>query len=103
MVLAGNVAFPSSEIQGWDIVCSVAVLELDGPGSGGQSQQLMTKTDTKDWYLRSLHQLSKVIDGVLAMSRITWAVGDKHAIEMVSNLVNRVVEREAGGASSSAD
>lgn len=103
MVLAGDVAFSGGEVQGWDVVRSVSVLELDGPGTGGQCQELMTQTDTKDWQLRCLHQLAKVVDGVLAMGWVTWAVGDEDAIKVVSNFVNRIVKGETSDTCTTAD
>jgi len=103
MVLAGDMAFPCRQIQSWNVVCSVAVLELDGPRPRGKGQELVTEADAKDGKLRSLHQFSEVVDGVLAVSRVTRAIGDEHTVKVVSNFVDWVVEREASDAGPSID
>ena len=55
MILASDMAFASCEIQGRNVVCTVAVLELDGLGTSSESDQLMTKADAHDWDLRRVH------------------------------------------------
>lgn len=101
MILAGDMALASSEVQGRDVVCAVAILELDGPGSSGQSQQLVTEADTENGNLGGLHQLSEMIHGVLTMGWVARAVGNEDAIKVVSDLVDRIVEGEASDACTS--
>ncbi len=63
----------------------------------------MAKTNAHDWNLGRFHQLAEMIDGFLAMSRITRTVADEDAIEMMSYFVDRVVVREGCNACASAD
>lgn len=94
VVLAGDVALASGQVERWDVVCAVAVLQLDSAGTNGESEKLVAKTDTHDRDGRFFHQCSKVVDSFLAMGGVTGAVGDEHAIVVLSNLLNRVVVRE---------
>lgn len=105
VVLAGDVAATGAQVQSRDVVSPVTVLELDGAGTGSQSQQLVAQTDTEDGDLGGLHQTLQVVDGVLAVGGVTRAVGDKHTIEVVSHLVDGEVEgedRDAGAAANQA-
>lgn len=103
MVLAGDVALASSQVEGRDIVGSVAILELDGASSNSQSKKLVTKADTHDGDGRGLHQTSKVVNSLLAMSWVTGAVGDEYTIKVLGNLVDGVVVREDGDGGTSAN
>lgn len=103
VVLAGNVASAGCQVEGWDVVGAVTVFELDGSGSGGQSEQLVAETDAHDWDLRGFHQLAEMVDCVLAVSRITGAVGNEDAVEVVSDLVDGVVVREGSDAGAAAN
>lgn len=94
VVLRRDVAFASCKVQSRDIVGTVAVLQLQGLGSSGESEKLVTHTDTHDRNLGGLHQLLEIVDGGVTVSGITRAVGDEDAIEVVSNLVDGVVERK---------
>jgi hypothetical protein len=51
----------------------------------------MTKTDTHDWDLGSLHKAAQVVNGLLAMGWVTRSIGDEDTIEVMSDLVNREV------------
>lgn len=55
MVLTGDMALASCQVQRWDVVGTVSILELDGSGTSCKSKQLMAKTDTHDWDLGRLH------------------------------------------------
>lgn len=103
VVLAGDVAAASSGVQCRDVVSTVTILELDGTSTVGQSQELVTQTDTEDGHLGGLHQATEVVDGVLAVSRVTGAVGDEDTIKVVSDLVDGVVEGEHSDTGSTAD
>ena len=103
VVLAGDVALAGSQVEGRNVVSSVTVLELDGSGADGQSEKLVTKTDTHDGDVGGLHEAGKVVDGVLAMGRVTRAVGDEDTIVVLSNLVDGVVVGEDSDGSTSAD
>ena len=103
MILTGNVAALSGEVQCGNVVGPVAVLKLDSAGSCGKSEQLMSEADSEDGDLRVLHQLSEVIDSVLTMSWITRPIGDEDAVEVVCNLVNGIVEGEDCDAGAATD
>lgn len=103
VVLAGDVALASGQVKGRDVVSTVAVLELDGLGADGQGQELVAKADTHDGDRRSLHQAAEVVNGLVAVGRVTGAVGDEDTIKVVGNLVDRVVVREHGNRGPAAD
>jgi hypothetical protein len=103
VVLAGDVAATSSQVESRDVVGTVTVLQLDGASASSQSKELVTQADTEDGDLRGLHQAAEVVGGVLAMGRVTGAVGDENTVKVVSDLVDGVVEGEDGNASTAAD
>lgn len=103
VVLAGNVALASSDIQSRDVVSSVAVLELDGASANSQSKKLVAQADAHDGNLRRLHQGAEVVYGLLAVSGVTGAVGDEDTIEVVGHLLDLEVVREHSHAGASAD
>jgi len=90
----------SRHVDGRDVVGTVTVLQLDGASASRKSQKLVTQADTEDGDLRGLHQAAKVVGGVLAVGRVTGAVGDEDTIEVVSDLVDGVVEGEHRNTSS---
>ncbi len=94
MVLAGDVALASGQIQSRNVVSTVAILELDGASTSCESKQLVTKTDTHNWDLGGLHEAAQVVHGLLAMSWITGAVGDEDTIKVMGNLMDREIIRE---------
>lgn len=96
VVLGGDVALASSQVQSGDVVGTVAVLELDRLGTSSESKELVTHADAHDGDLRGLHQLAQVVDGLSAVSRVTGAIGDEDAVKVVSDLVDGVVEGESG-------
>lgn len=55
VVLTRDVATAGCQVEGRDVVGAVAVLELDGFGSGGQSEQLVAETDAHDRDLGGFH------------------------------------------------
>jgi hypothetical protein len=103
MVLRGDVAFASAQIESRDVVGTVAVLELDRLRASGEGNQLVTHANTHDRNLRRLEQLAEVEHGLCAVSWVTRAVGDEDTIKVVSDLVDGVVVREAGNAGSTRD
>src|ERR1700761_7556369 len=94
VILRCNMALASSQVQSWDIVCAVAVFELNGLCSSSKSQKLVAHTNTHDWYVRRLHQFLKVINGFLAVGGVARSVGNKHSIEMVCYFMNGIVKGE---------
>lgn len=96
VVLAGDVALAGGQVKGRDVVGTVTVLELDGAGADGESEKLMAEANAHDGDLRSLHEASKVVDSLLAMGRVTWAVGDEDTVVVLCHFVNRIVVRENG-------
>lgn len=56
----------------------------------------MTHADAHDWNLGALDELAEIVNGRLAVGWVARAVGDKYAIEMVSNFMDRVVKGESG-------
>ena len=74
MVLARDVATSGRQVERRDIVRPVPVLELDGPRTGRQRQQLMAQADSHHGHLRRVHHLSQMIHRVLAVSRIARTV-----------------------------
>ena len=95
MVLGGDVALASREIQSRDIVGTVAVLELDCPRAGCESEELVAHAYAHDGDLGRLYQLLQVVYRFLAMRRVAWSVGDEDAVKVVGDLVDGVVEWEA--------
>lgn len=103
MVLAGDVALASGQVKSRDVVSTVSVLELDGAGTNGESQKLVTQADTHDGDRRSLHQAGEVVDSLLAMGGVTGAVGDEDTVVVLSDLLDGVVVGEDGDGGTSAD
>lgn len=103
MVLASDVAPASAQIQSRDVMSTVAVLQLDSTSTSSQGQELMTQADSEDGDLGSLHQATKVIGGRLAMGWVTGAVGNEYTVEVVGDLVDRVVEWEHSDTGSTVD
>jgi hypothetical protein len=91
VVLAGDVALARGQVQCGNVVGTVAILELDGLGSDGKGQKLVAQANAHDRNGRGLHKTSKVEDGLLAVGRVTGAVGDEDSIEVVGDLVDWVV------------
>ena len=88
VVLGGDMALAGCQIQGWNVVGSVSVLELDGTCTCCKSKQLVTEANTHDWDLGRFHQSAQVVDGLLAVSWVTRAIRDENTVEVVSNLVD---------------
>jgi len=103
MVLACNMALPSGQVEGGDVVGSVTVLQLDCTSTSCQSKQLMAEANTHDGDLGGLHQHLQVVHGGLAVGRVTRAVGDEDAVIVVGNLLNLEVVGEYCYASPAAD
>lgn len=103
VVLTGNVALTSGQVEGGNVVGTVAVLHLDGAGAGGQGEQLVTHADTHDGNLRGLHEGAEVVDGLLAVSGVTGTVGDKDTVVVVGNLLDLEVVGEDGHTGATAD
>jgi hypothetical protein len=103
VVLRRDVALSSRQVQSGDVVSTVSVLELDGSGTGCEGEELVTETDTHDWDLGGFHEAGQMVDCFLAMGRVTRAVGDENAVEVVSDFVDGEVIREDCDACSSAD
>lgn len=103
VVLTGDVALAGGQVKGRDVVGAVAVLELDGAGADGKSEQLVTEADAHNGDGGGLHEASEVVDSLLAMGRVTGTVGDEDTIVMLSNLVDGVVVGEDGDGRATAD
>ena len=103
VVLRGDVALTGGQVKSRDVVGTVTILELDGLGTNSEGKKLVTKADTHDRNRGSLHELGKVVDGLLAVSGVTGAVGDEDTIEVVGNLVDGVVVGEDGDGGATAD
>ena len=63
----------------------------------------MSKTDTEDWDLGGFHQSGQMVDGLLAVSWITWSIGKENTVEVVSHLVDWEVVWEHGNTGTAAD
>lgn len=74
VVLARDMAATRCQVERWDVVGAVAVLELDGSGTGGQCEQLVPETDAHDRDLGGFHQLAEMVHCVLAMGGVPGAV-----------------------------
>jgi hypothetical protein len=98
VVLRRDVAFAGGEVEGGNVVRAVAVLELDGLGAGGKGDELVAHAYAHDGDLGRLEQLAEVVDGRRAMGGITWAVRVEDTVKVVGDLVDGVVEGEAGDA-----
>ena len=103
VVLRGDVALTGGQVKSRNVVGTVTILELNGLGTDSEGKKLVTKADTHDRNGGSLHELGEVVDGLLAVSGVTGAVGDEDTIEVVGNLVDGVVVREDGDGSATAD
>lgn len=103
VVLRGDVALAGGEVESRDVVGTVTILELDGLRTSSKSDKLVTHADAHDGDLGSLEQLAEVVDGGCAVSWVTRAVGDEDTVEVVGDLVDGVVEGEAGDAGTAGD
>ncbi|KAI6748599.1 hypothetical protein HG530_015372 [Fusarium avenaceum] len=103
VVLAGDVAQASSQVESGNVVSSVTILELDGAGTDCKSQKLMAQTNTHDGDVGGLHEAGKVVDSGLAMGRVAGAVGDEYTIKVLRDFVDGVVVGENGDGSTTAD
>ena len=103
VVLAGDVAATGCQVESWDVVSTVAVLEFDGSGTGGQGEQLVSKTDAHNGDLGRFHQFAEMVDCILAMGWVTGTVGDEDSVEVVGDFVDGVIVREGGDAGTAAD
>lgn len=103
VILAGDMAAASGEVEGRNVVSTVAVLQLDGPGASRKSEELMSQADAHDGTIVGINQLAQVMNRILAVGWISWAVGDKDTIEMMSYLMHWVVKRKDGDACTAAD
>jgi hypothetical protein len=103
VVLAGDVALAGGQVEGRDVVGAVAVLELDGAGTDGKSEQLVAEADAHDGDGGGLHKASEVVDSLLAVGRVTGTVGDEDTIVVLSDLVDGVVVGEDGDGRATAD
>ena len=86
-----------------DIVGTISPFQFDGLGPASQGKKLMAQADAHDGNLRSVHERTQGIDGVLAMGRISRTIGDEDAVEEVGNFLDRIVEREASHARATID
>lgn len=100
VVLRGDMALASGQVKSRNVVGTVSIFELDCLGACSESEELVTHADAHDGDLGGLEQLAEVVDGRLAMGWVTRSVGDEDTVEVVRNLVDGVVEGEAGDASS---
>ncbi|KAL3706560.1 hypothetical protein TMatcc_007572 [Talaromyces marneffei ATCC 18224] len=94
VVLTGDVAATSGKVESGNVVSTVTILELDSTGTGSESKQLMSHANSHNRDLRSLHQLSQIVDSLLAVSWVTGSVGDENTVKVVSHLVDGVVKWE---------
>ncbi|KAI3479544.1 hypothetical protein L1887_58356 [Cichorium endivia] len=84
VVLGGDVAAAADLVGTGDVVATVTELELLGLGTGGESEQLVTETDTEDGDhvgALALEQLGDAGDGGAARDRVTGTVGDEETVE----------------------
>lgn len=105
MVLAGDMALSRSQIQSGNVVGAIAIFELNGRGSNSECEKLMSQANAHDRNRRCLHQAAEVVDRLLAMGRVTGAIGDKDSVKVVGNLVYGVVvweDRHRGAAADKA-
>jgi hypothetical protein len=63
----------------------------------------VAQADTEDGDLAGVHQLAEMVHRLLAMCRVTRAVRDEDAVEVVGHFVDRVIEGEARHAGATAD
>src|SRR5436190_23728237 len=63
----------------------------------------MPQADAHDRDFRRIHQLPQVVDRLLAMGWVTRTIGDENPIQMMGNLVDRIVEGECRDACPSTD
>lgn len=82
VVLGCDMAFTCAQIQGWDVVSTISVLELDRLCTSSKSKQLVTHAYSHDGQLGLGNQLAKVVDCFLTMCWVTGTIGYEHAVEM---------------------
>lgn len=63
----------------------------------------MAQTDTHDGDLATFHQPLKMVDSILAVGRVAGSIGNEDAIEVVGDLMNRVVIGKARDGGAAAD
>lgn len=103
MVLAGDMALASRQVQSGDVVGTVAIFHLDGASARCQGQELVAKANAHDGHRRSLDQARQVVNGVLAVGRVTRAVRDEDAVKVRSDLVDGEIIRQHRHGCSAAD
>lgn len=103
MVLTGDVASSGRQIQCWNVVRTIAVLEFECTRACSQCEQLMPQTDTHNRDLGRFHQLLQMVDCLLAVGRVTGPIGNENSVKVMGDLVNGVVERKCCDACTSID
>ena len=103
VVLAGDVALSSGQVESRNVVGTVSVLELDGAGADSQSEKLVAEANAHNGDGRSLHEASQVVNSLLAVSWVTRSVGDEDTIVVLGDLMDGVVVGEDGDGSATAD
>ena len=95
MVLRGDVAALSPEVDNGLIHAPVPKLHLEGLGSSCKGKNLIPKADAEDWSVGPLlHHLLEVLDGLGALTWVTGPVAEEEAIEVLLREV--VVPRHHG-------
>lgn len=103
VILGSNVAATCREIEGGDVVRTIAVLQFYRLSAGSEREELVSETNAHDGASVRFHKLTQMVDSLLTMCRVARAVTDEHAIKVVSDLVDGVVPREAGDARTTGD
>jgi len=103
VVLAGDVAQASGQVESGNVVSSVTILELDGASTNSKSQKLVSETNTHDRNVGGFHQAGEIVDSSLAMGRVTGTVGDEDTIEVLRDLMDGVIIGKDCDGSTSAD
>ena len=91
VVLGSDVALSAQEVGTWDVVSAVTELHLEGAGTSGSGEELVTQADTEDWSAVLLHSRLDVVDGLGHHGWVTWTVGDEKAIVVLAGKLWEVV------------
>ena len=95
VVLRCDVAPTGGEVESWNVVSTVSVLQLDRLRTGGESNQLVTHANAHDGDLGALEQFAEVVHGGRAVGWVTRTIGNEDTVEVVSHFVDGVIKGEA--------
>jgi hypothetical protein len=91
VVLRGDVALSGEHVGARNVVSAVTKLHLEGFGAGSASEQLVSKTDTKDGCPCLLQSCLNVLDSVLHHCWVTRSVGQEETVVLLACELGEIV------------